>query len=64
MTNPKAFKEAIAKKCKQCVGGYNRRYEATTAELVDVCDKKSCGLYPFRPRLPTAEMEWFKDLIE
>lgn len=49
--NVKDFKDAIALKCRQCVGPWSSRYDASPAELIDVCDKKTCGLYKVRPRL-------------
>lgn len=62
--NIKAYKDAIAVKCRQCVGPWSGKYNATTAELIDVCDKKTCGLHKFRPRLPKAEVqEMFKDIL-
>ena len=66
VANIKLFKEAVAKKCRQCVGPYSSRYEATPAELIDVCDKRTCGLYLVRPRIPKAvgqEQIWLKEIL-
>jgi hypothetical protein len=35
--NVKELKAAIAVKCRQCVGPRSVKYEATAAELIDVC---------------------------
>jgi hypothetical protein len=51
LMNVKTYKDAIAKKCRQCVGPWNSRYDATPAELIDVCDKTTCGLHKLRPRI-------------
>lgn len=49
--NIKTFKDAVAKKCRQCVGPWSGKYDASPAELIDVCDKTTCGLYKVRPRI-------------
>jgi hypothetical protein len=50
--NVKAYKDAIALKCRQCVGPWSGKYEATPLEMIEHCTKRTCGLYKLRPRLP------------
>lgn len=62
--NVKVFKDAVTKKCKQCVGPYSGRYDATPAELIDVCDKQTCGLWNVRPRIKSKEVvEFMRDVL-
>jgi hypothetical protein len=55
--NVKIFKDAVALKCRQCVGPWSNKYNASPAELIDVCDKKTCGLYKVRPRIAKVGQE-------
>lgn len=49
--NVKILKEAIQKRCKECVGEESVRYKADSSELIEHCTRRTCGLYPFRPRI-------------
>lgn len=64
MSNPKQFKAAIALKCRQCVGPWNGKYEATPLELIEHCTKRTCGLFKFRPRLPKKEQSELERMLK
>lgn len=49
--NVKVYKDAIKKKCKECVGEESVRFKADSSELIEHCSRKTCGLYKVRPRI-------------
>ena len=63
--NVKTFKDAIKSKCFQCVGRDVTRY-IKSADLVEACGRKTCGLYRVRPRVvkDTSLNKMFMEILE
>ena len=57
LMNVKTYKNAVAKKCKSCVGEESIKYKADSAELIEVCSRVSCSLHKLRPRKPKEQTE-------
>lgn len=64
--NVAVLKKAIEKKCKECVGEESVRYKAGSSELIEHCSRKTCGLYPVRPRIKkgtSLSEQWVMEII-
>jgi hypothetical protein len=61
--NVKAYKDAVALKCRQCVGQESIKYKADSRELIDVCSRTTCGLHKLRPRIQKQDQSVIEEIM-